>query len=65
MLVQISVKPVDMVLVQVYMSTTKHDDDEIEKRYKEIRDTAPRMKRSSEGYSDGILQQHRGRRIYR
>ena len=36
-LVKISVKPVDIALVQVYMPTTNHDDDdEIEKLYEEI-----------------------------
>ena len=30
MFVKISAKPVDIVLVQVYMPTTNHDDDEIE-----------------------------------
>ena len=30
------VKPVDIVLVQVYIPTTNHDDDEIEKLYEEI-----------------------------
>ena len=34
--VKISAKPVDIVLVQVYMRTTSHDDDEIEKLYEEI-----------------------------
>ena len=34
--VKISAKPVDIVLVQVYMPTTNHDDDEIEKLYEEI-----------------------------
>ena len=36
MFVTISTKPVDIVLVQVYMPTTNHDDDEIEKLYEEI-----------------------------
>ena len=36
MFVKISAKPVDIVLVQVYMPTTNHDDDEIEKLYEEI-----------------------------
>jgi len=36
MFVKISAKPVDIVLVQVYMPTTNHDDDKIEKLYKEI-----------------------------
>ena len=31
-----SAKPVDIVLVQVYMPTTNHDDDKIEKLYEEI-----------------------------
>jgi hypothetical protein len=30
------VKPVDIVLVQVYISTTNHDSDKIEKLYDEI-----------------------------
>ena len=34
--VKISAKPVYFVLVQVYMPTTNHDDDEIEKLYEEI-----------------------------
>ena len=33
MFVQISPKPADIVLMQVYMPTTNHDDDEIEKLY--------------------------------
>ena len=36
MFVKISVKPTDIVLVQVYMPTTNHDDDKIEKLYKEV-----------------------------
>jgi hypothetical protein len=36
MFVKINAKPVDIVLVQVYMPTTNHDDDEIEKLYEEI-----------------------------
>jgi hypothetical protein len=36
MFVKISAKPVDIVLVQVYMPTTNHDDNEIEKLYEEI-----------------------------
>ena len=36
MIVKISAKPVDIVLMQVYMSTTNHDDDKIEKLYEEI-----------------------------
>ena len=36
MFVNISAKPVDIVLVQVYMPTRNHDDDEIEKLYEEI-----------------------------
>ena len=36
MFVKISAKPADIVLVQVYMPTTNHDDDEIEKLYEEI-----------------------------
>ena len=36
MFVKISAKPVDIVLVQVYMPTTNHDDDKIEKLYQEI-----------------------------
>ena len=36
MFVKISAKPVDTVLVQVYMPTTNHDDDVIEKLYEEI-----------------------------
>ena len=35
--VKISVENVDVVLVQVYMATTNHGDDKIEKLYKEIR----------------------------
>ena len=57
MFVKISAKPVDIVLVQVYMPTTNYDD-EIENLYEEISE----ILRSS---SDGTLQQHRGRRIYR
>ena len=34
--VKISAKPVDIVLVQMYMPTTNHDDGEIEKLYEEI-----------------------------
>jgi hypothetical protein len=34
--VKISAKPVDIVLVQVYMPTTNHDDNEIQKLYEEI-----------------------------
>jgi len=34
--VKINVKPVDIVLAQVYMPTTNHDDIEIEKLYEEI-----------------------------
>ena len=63
--VKISAKPVDIVLVQVYMPTINHDDDEIEKLYEEIRNTGPKSKRSSECNSDGRLQQDRGRMIYR
>ena len=37
MFVKISAKPVDIVLVQLYMSTTIHDEDEIEKLYEEGR----------------------------
>jgi hypothetical protein len=33
MFVKISAKPVDLVLVQVYMPTTNHDDDKVEKLY--------------------------------
>ena len=33
MFVKISAKPVDIVLVQVYMPTKNHDDDEIEKNF--------------------------------
>ena len=36
MFVKIGVKLVDTVLVQVYMQTTNHDDNEIEKLYEEI-----------------------------
>ena len=36
MFVKISAKHVDIVLVQVYMPTTNHGDDEIEKLYEEI-----------------------------
>ena len=36
MVVKVSVKPVDIVLVQVYISTTNHDSDKIEKLYDEI-----------------------------
>ena len=35
MFVKISVKPTDIVLVQVYIPTTNHDDDKIEQLYKE------------------------------
>jgi hypothetical protein len=35
MFVKISAKPVDTVLVQVYMPTTNHGDDDIEKLYEE------------------------------
>ena len=38
MSVKINAKPVDIVLVQVYIPTTNHDDDEIEKLHKEIRE---------------------------
>jgi len=36
MFVQISANPVDIMLVKVYMLTTNHDNDEIEKPYEEI-----------------------------
>jgi hypothetical protein len=36
MFVMICAKPVDIVLVKMYMPTTNHDDDEIEKLYEEI-----------------------------
>jgi hypothetical protein len=36
MFVKISAKPVDIVLGQVYMPTTNHDNDEIEKLYEQI-----------------------------
>ena len=36
MIVKINMKPVDIVLVPVYMPTTYHDDDEIEKLCEEI-----------------------------
>ena len=36
MFVKISVKPVDIVLVQVYMPTANQDENEIEKLYEEI-----------------------------
>ena len=36
MFVQVNAKPVDIVLVQVYMPKKDHDDDEIEELYKEI-----------------------------
>ena len=36
MFVKISAKPVDIMLVQVYMPTTSHDDNEIENLYEEI-----------------------------
>ena len=38
MFVKKSAKPVDIVIVQVYMRTTNHDDDKIEKLYEEISD---------------------------
>jgi hypothetical protein len=41
MFVKISAKPVDVVLVQVYMPTKNHDDDEIEKLYEEISEILP------------------------
>jgi hypothetical protein len=31
----ISAKPVDIVLVKMYKSTTDHDDDKVEKKYEE------------------------------
>jgi hypothetical protein len=34
--VKISAKPVNIVLVQVYVPTTNHDDDKIEKLYEDI-----------------------------
>ena len=36
MFVKISAKPVDIVIVQVYIPTTNHDDDETEKLYEEM-----------------------------
>ena len=36
MFVQIRAKPVDFVLLKMYMLTTNHDDDEIEKLYEQI-----------------------------
>jgi len=56
-----SAKPVDIVLVQMYMPTTNHDDDEIEKLYEEISDILHQEGRGQ--MNGGRLQQHRGRRI--
>jgi hypothetical protein len=46
MFVKISAEAVDIVLVQVYMPTTNHDNDEIEKLYEEIREILPQEGRS-------------------
>ena len=36
MMIKVSATPVDMVLIQVYMPTTKHADEEIEEMYEQI-----------------------------
>src|ERR1051325_1421836 len=36
MLVKLKADPVDIVLVQIYMPTTDHDDEEIEKMYEKL-----------------------------
>ena len=36
MMVKVSATPVDMVLIQVYMPTTKHADEEVEEMYEQI-----------------------------
>ena len=52
----ISAKPVDIVIVQVYVPKKDHDNDEV-KNERDQWDTASRRKRSSECHGDGRLQQ--------
>jgi hypothetical protein len=66
MFVKITAKPVDIVLVKVYMPKTNCDDDEVEKLYDVISDILyPEGKRLRECHINRRLQQNHGRSINR
>ena len=44
MMVRIQAEPVNMVIVQVYMPTTDHDDEEVEKMYEQLEGVLDKMK---------------------
>jgi len=43
-MVKVSAMPVDMVIIQVYMPTTDHEDDEIEQLYEQIEEIIGKQK---------------------
>ena len=45
MMVKVSAEPVDIVLIQVYMPTTKYDDEEVDQIYDQIEDITRKQKR--------------------
>ena len=44
MMVKVSTEPVDIVLIQVYMPTTKYEDEEVEQIYVQIEDIIRKQK---------------------
>ena len=44
MMVRIQAEPVNMVIVQIYMPTTDHDDEEVEKMYEQLEGVLDKMK---------------------
>ena len=55
-------KPFDIVLVQVYMPTTSHDDDEVKTKITTISEIIHQEERRQ---VNAIVMGHRGRRIYK